>query len=243
MNQKISSGKKMKLLSYAIKGSGVAIIIIAIVVVLSFRAKKEIEEYTIKNEKLYIYFGNQKLEYDSKITLNRNNDITKILTDEKEMDLDSEPIYYYDSKKIILPSNMLIAFPLNGVLQKKVSYYTIISNNAGQIHAKNHNLDKVVDDAVLFDGDDLYVFTSEVEIAFGSEKVKISPLSFVLCNYKGDLYIYNYENDSMKTYENVKDIVYARNNKYEINLSVDSVTFNDKNVLLTKNFESLELLK
>lgn len=239
----ISSIRRRGLLSNIISVSIIIVIIIAISISISLLAKKEIEEYVIKNEELYMYFGNQKIEYDSKITLNRKNNITKLIVDDEEQDFDSEPLYYRNEAKAIIPQNMLVVFPLKGILHKRINYFSTIHYMNNKVELTFTDMKKDITGSFLYDGDDLYLFTEKVTIKFNDNSYEITPLSFVLCNYKGDLYIYNYEKDEMLSFENVNALVYAKNENYEINLSVDSVQFNDKNVLLAKNINTIEIIK
>ena len=57
-----------------------------------------------------------------------------------------------------------------------------------------------------------------------------------------ELYIFNYDMQTMDYYENVSDAT-ASNEDYTINLSIDSLIMGDTTRLLLKNLEFLDSLK
>ena len=67
--------------------------------------------------------------------------------------------------------------------------------------------------------------------------------SYVFCDYRGDLVIYNYDTEEIIYHELVNDIVTAEFENYKINMSHDAIIVNDKSSLIQKNVESLQLLK
>ena len=97
--------------------------------------------------------------------------------------------------------------------------------------------------AFVYDGVNTYFFIDDVEIEFGKEKIKLPSFSYVRCDYKDYLYIYNYETKEMNYYEKVDNIVYAKTNNYTINLSTDNLSVGDNSIILVKNIEKLNNLK
>ena len=64
----------------------------------------------------------------------------------------------------------------------------------------------------------------------------------MIYNYNKELYVFNYDMQTMNYYENVSDAT-ASNEDYTINLSIDSLIMGDKTRLLLKNLEFLDSLK
>ena len=58
-------------------------------------------KYTIKDEELYTYSGHVKLNFDSEITLDSDENVTRILAGEEEIELFTEPIYYEGKKQVL----------------------------------------------------------------------------------------------------------------------------------------------
>lgn len=217
------------------------IIIIAIIVIcILLFMKKNINEYKIEKAKTYIYFGERRFDYNTELTLNAESGITKIKLNGQEVDLDSQPIYYTGMDKIIFPSEMSVIYPTTGQSYKIPRFTNIeIQNGTVYTDASNNPLDNIF----IYDGNDLYFFIDDAKLTVGETQVDLSPLSYVIYNYNGELYIYNHRDDQMYYLPNVTDNVYVETNKYKINLSIDSITYKDKEKLLIKNFTYLDLLK
>lgn len=215
------------------------IVAILIIVILNFM-KQNINEYKIEKAKTYIYFGQEKFEFDTELTLNAESGITKIKLNDQDVDLNSQPIYYTGLDKIILPQQMSVVYPSTGQSYKIPRFTNIeIKNNTNYTDAS----DKPLDNAFIYDGNDLYLFLDDCKLILGDTQVDLSPLSYVSYNYNGELYIYNHRDDQMHYLQNVTDDVFVETNKYKINLSIDSITANNKEKLLIKNFSYLDKLK
>lgn len=231
--------KTNKKISLILLTLGVVAIVIG-VTLLSLKAVHVVKQYKIKNEDIYMFFGDELFEFNSEITLNHENNITNMKLNDKNVELNSEPIYIKEKDEVIMPSDMSIVYPLDGVVQKRITYYSKLEliNNKVKLSNNIHN-NYVLENAFLYDGKDLYFFVEDTTIIIGDEKIEIPAFSYVTCKYKGDVFIFNYSTKNVKVYENVSDIVFATDGDYTVNLSYDVVEFNENSVLLIKNIKNL----
>ena len=117
--EKIKKNKK----TLGITLAGILLIILIIVVISIFFAKKDLNEYKIKNENIYMYFGEEKFEFNSDVVLDNDNNVTSLKSNNKKLELYSEPVYIKNKKKVIFPKNMNVVFPKSSFKQYKVNYY------------------------------------------------------------------------------------------------------------------------
>lgn len=221
---------------------GIFLIVLA-VVIASFFMKEDLEQFTIEEEDVYIYFQDMRFDYTTKITLDHEEGITKLLLDDQEVTLDKEPIYYSNKRQVIFPNDMSVVLPLSSGIQKKINYYTILDGTTMDYYVKNRNLNYKLSSAFFYDGDNLYFFIDDTDITFDDMTITIPAFSYVDADYNQVLYVYNYEEDYMQKFENITSDIMATNDNYTINLSIDSLILNDKTKLLMKNFDYLNNLE
>lgn len=221
------------------------LIMLLLVVISLFLAKKNLNEYKIRNENIYIYFGEEKFEFNSDVILDKNNNITSLKTDDKKLNLYSEPVYIKNKKKIIFPKSMNVVFPKSSFKQYKINYYTVLTKDNEDYKLTNKNLDYRISNSFLYDGNDLYFFITKGTVTFSNQSIDISPMSYVSYSYgNGELYIYNYTEDKVYYYPAMIDgDVIFKNDDFELNISSDSVKSGTKNKLLRKNIDDLSRLK
>lgn len=222
------------------------ILIMLILVVISlFLAKKDLNEYKIRNADIYMYFGEKKFEFNSDVILDKDNNITSLKTDNKKLNLYSEPVYIKNKKKVIFPKSMNVVFPKSSFKQYKINYYTVLTKDNEDYKLTNKNLNYRISNSFLYDGNDLYFFITQGTVTFSNQSIDISPMSYVSYSYgNGELYIYNYTEDKVYYYPAMIDgDVIFKNEDFELNISLDSVKSSTKNKLLRKNVDDLNRLK
>ena len=222
--------------------AGLTVIIIGLIVIINlFFVTKELKTKKI-DEDVYIYFLEDKFEFKGNITLNDGN-ISDLKLDKEKVSLNSEPIYYKNKEKILLPVNYNLASLASGV-QNKVNYYTELVKDDDDFYLVGKNLNYKINNHILFDGSDFYIFVKNTNITFGDQNIEISPLSYANYIYDDkELYVYNYAEDKVYHYENVEGDVFAVSDKFKVNLTADALVINDKDKLLMKNFDYLKKLK
>ena len=134
--EKIKKNKK----TLGITLAGILLIILIIVVISIFFAKKDLNEYKIKNENIYMYFGEEKFEFNSDVVLDNDNNVTSLKSNNKKLELYSEPVYIKNKKKVIFPKNMNVVFPKSSFKQYKVNYYTVLTKDNDDYKLTNKNL-------------------------------------------------------------------------------------------------------
>ena len=226
------------------------IIVIAIFFVIVF---KIFNERVIQQEKLdlsghsyYQYILGVVDEYSGNINFSEENEQVKlVLEDGRVIYLDSTPLYYKDViGKAIFPEKMELVIPDKG--SYKLDEFSTITEEDNKIYVSKMNKSEKVDltGAFLYDGDNLYFFLDETKIVIGSEEFIVSPLSYVIVNYKDSVEIYNYDKDEYTMIQDVEELqadVMALNSyrNYRINMSVDSLDTSKSGQLLIKNIKNL----
>ena len=226
----------------------IPLIIIIVVSILSINflnsAKEEIVTYkTEDGQEIYFYINEWRFDYSSQITVSSENEFIKLTTENYEHAFDSEPIYYKKQARVLFPNQMSLVMTKNNYIQKKLSKFTRVYYE-GSFYLENKGLNYPINNAFLYDGNDLYFFLNETTIKIGEEEEYHLPtFSYVIYNYNKELYIYDYLKDEMIHKTNVSSTVLAVNEDYEVNLLVDSIIHKDGQKLLMKNFEYIPILK
>lgn len=238
---RIKENKKILGLALAIT----ILIMLVLVVASVLFAKKDLNEYKIKNENIYIYFGEEKFEFNSDVILDKDNNVASLKSNDKKLNLYSEPVYIKNKKKVIFPKSMNVVFPKSSFKQYKINYYTVLTKDNEDYKLTNKNLDYRISNSFLYDGNDLYFFITKGIVTFSNQSIDISPMSYVNYSYgNGELYIYNYDEDKVYYYPAMIDgDVIFKNDDFELNISSDSVKSGTKNKLLRKNIDDLDRLK
>ena len=219
----------------------IALLLLVIVTLVVKNATKKITTYEVKDTAMYQYFGEQRFDYNTNLTINKENEITKLLVDNEEVILSSDPFYYAEERKILFPMNMSIIIPSSNLLQLKIPFYTILDGTMIKTYLRNADNEYFIDDAIVYDGNDLYVFPFETTLLIDEEEYNLSPFSYVIVNYNNKTcFYYDYEQGNAKIVSDIKNDVFASNGNYKINLSIDSIENNGKQRLLMKNADYLD---
>lgn len=222
--------------------SSIVVIIALFVIVLSLLFfKKTAEEENLENQSFYQYLSGIKFEYSGNLRITKGGNITELIFDEVKVVLDSTPLYYKDEKKILLPQNMSIVYPLSNSTQFKTNFFSRVYIEDNTIYLQDGRLNKVLSNCFLYDGKDLFFFIEETKILIDEEEITIQPLSYAVLTYNDNIQIYSYDIDQFKTIviKEKKDIL-ATAKGYTVNLSIDSVEYNTKSRLLIKNMGYLK---
>ena len=223
----------------------IVFIFIVVMFFLFFKANKNIKEYHVEDKTLYTYFGKQKLEYSSHITLTKESDATELKMDGNNIELGSEPLYFKDEKKILLPTTLSVINPLSNMNQKRANYYSLIYEDNDKVILSRDDKKIDMSHTFLYDGNDLYLFLEDTKIILDSKEIEIPAFSYVQCIYNDELYIYGYNQDIL--YFDIKDLndnnIYAKGSSYLVNINYDYVKFNENSILLNKNIEGLDTVK
>lgn len=224
----------------------VAILTITLIMIISFMTVRKVNRSVIEDHEFYQYFAGRKVEYNGTITLERiSNKVTQIVIEENKVKLDSTPIYYNDVKnKVIFPQNMAVVYPVSNGLMYKINRFSNLKKESESTYIETEQTEKVLENVFLFDGGDLYFFIQNVTIQLDNgETYEISPLSYVIANYNGNIEIYNYEKDEYIEIEGTYKNVMAESEEYKINMSIDAIEYGEKEQLLIKSVDKLNNLE
>ena len=244
----IDNGKKEKIVRIGIVI--ITILFIFIIYKIFDMVVSSNEKIDLTGETYYQYFYGMREEYTGEIEVVRHDDTSQlVLEDKRVVHLDSTPIFYKDILgKVLFPTKMEVVFTDTGVVNRLDSFTNIIQDSY-VMYAKKFNKDntKSLNNAFIYDGNDLYFFLEEMTVTVGEKKYEISPLSYVIVNYRQNVEIYNYDKDEytiISEDELPKDDIIAtnKNKDYKINMSVDSYSTNSSDHLLIKNIEHLNEL-
>ena len=133
---------------------------------------------------------------------------------------------------------MSIIFPI------KDEVYSISSlaekykkNNLYYLNQKNINTPQ--DHAFYYDGIDLYFFPEATTIEVGSQKIELSPMSYLNCSYQSLLEYYDKANDTYKKIDLTDENVIVSNDYYKIDVTLDKVIYQNSFRILDNDFSSL----
>ena len=229
--------KKSKIISI------IAIVLFIVALIIIGKSFKKINTTILEEHSFYQYFLGQKFTYDGQLELIRKNDITELKIKDIEVELDSTPVYYMDiESKVLFPEDMSIIFPMQNGLIYKINHFSNIIYDTETCYLEGTK-NKALNNAFLYDGQDLYFFLEETNIRVGNEEFKLSPLSYVISRYKDQTEIYQKDIDKYTIIDNKSKQVIATTENYEIDLNTDSIKSENKEQLLIKNKEQLKLYK
>lgn len=241
--KKIDKTKKLMIILFSI--IGIIIVIFALFLVFRRFNKMKIVEYN-EEYTLYQYFSGVKTSYTGKITITNEGDITKIESSEGVNDINDAPVYFQDdNNKVLTPKNMQLVIPRLLNKNYKLKYFTEISydkdTNSSYFLQGKENV--FLDKSFLYDGNNLYLFLNEVSVNANDKVYNLSPLSYLIVNYQGEVEIYDKEKDEYVVIDLCEKDVIGNMDEYVINLSTDTVSNGETSRLLVKSVDNLELYK
>lgn len=224
----------------------VSVIAIIIVLLIAYNFINSLQTIKLEDKEygFFQYVMGRKIEYTGVLKMTRKDGITELNTEEGAIYLDSTPVYYKDEiDKVILPKDMAIAFPMDNGTLRKVNALSNVYVEYGETYIEKGTLNRKVEDAFLYDSEDLYFFIENTTVNIDGEEYKLSPLSYVNATYKGYVEIYNYDTDTYTYVEEVREDVIATTSNYTINLSIDTMQYGENEQLLLKRIKTLPNLE
>lgn len=221
------------------------VIILIVVVVFLVNYINRLNTNTTEEHSFYQYFGGQKVEYTGVLEIEkRSKDIVNLVFKDKQIQLDSTPIYYTDVKnKLLLPQDMAIVDGSMGQMNKIQRFSTVNKEDDGTVYVETPMIRESQDDAFLFDGNDLYIALDDMTVTIDNVQYDVPALSYVYVAYKQYVEIYNQQADSFQYIETKDENVTAATDNYSINMSVDTLKMGEKEQLLLKKIDSLNVLQ
>lgn len=220
----------------------IVIILLIILIIIGTKGKKNLNTVRLENQSMYQYLDNVKVTYDTTLTLESDNNITKMEIGDKSEVVNNLPLYYSGEDVVLFPTAMSLVFPLSNYTQKKVPALTILDGQSSlykTLKYKNNTYD--LENAFLYDGNDLYFFIEPTTLVLDDKEINLQPLSFVLYNnLTGYASYYNYGEGSEMVL--VKKDCLAKTSNYTLNLKIDGIASGSDYKLLAKNLDILNNL-
>lgn len=245
--KKIQLNRKKKFI--LLSSSLLITLLVLIIAILCFiNYKNNVKKY--KTMSLYQYFSGVKYEYTGEVTLTLKDGIIDLKNEDssKKINFDSLPVYVKGSEhKMILPKTMSVVIPSIKNKNYKISKLTMVKtdfelDNQSYLLYEYDNM--YLDKSFLYDGVDTYVFLDNVELVVDDKKINLSPLSYVVAPFRGDIEIYDYKNDKCTIIEDRESEVIVNYDKYVVDLTSDLIEYPDNSFkLLVKSVNKLPLYK
>lgn len=223
----------------------ILISITAIFIIISNYYKK-INSIRYDKYEFYQYFSGAKVNYEGVLAIEYNNNVTKIESKDKKINTGFIPIYFQKvDNEVILPVTMELVIPKLRNKSYKVKYLTKLINESidseEMIFIESNNKKVYLEQSFLYNGEDLYFFPYSTTVIIENKEYKLSPLSYIIVNYKGLIEIYNKNEDKYIMIDEHEDDVIAIIGNFKVNLSTDMIMYENENKLLIKNVDKLPL--
>lgn len=208
------------------------LVLFVIVYIRNVIDKRELEEADF-----YQYIGGQKVEYNGKIILDKNEDISELKFNEITIELDSTPIFYEKDNKtsVIFPETMNLVYPESNGMQYKTAYFIQLETNGEWI---SNEKGKIFENCFLYDFNNLYFFIDNTILIVGEEQYQLDPFSYAIVDDRM-IEIYDKSNDQYYILE-PNETVLAQSNGYTIDLNIDSIKYGENERILIRNKDFLK---
>lgn len=193
-------------------------------------------------EPVYQYFQGKRYNYNAIITTNRRNIIIDLKTSDYDIEYDATPIYYKDKKRVIFPKDMSVIMPTLNCSEYLSLGYSELIYTKKNYNLKTKNYNGKLGHYFLYDGNNLYFFIEETTLIIGNEKIKLTPLSYVIASPNQTITYYNKESDIYQTIEANTDTTTVENDYYKIYPTRDTLDYYGENVLLTSKIDELNTI-
>lgn len=232
--------RKNTIITVSIVSALIVIIIIVSIIISNLNSTKT------ESHNFFQWYSGQKVEYKGELTFTRKEGLTELKATDKKVTLDSTPVYYAEKEhKVIFPEDMAIVFPHNNGMMYRINHFSNIIEENSDVYLETNlavetNKTKL-DQAFLYDGQDLYFFLERTNITVNGTTYEVSPLSYAIVRYKQSIEIYNYEKDEYQVID-IQDGQEAKvvTDTYTINMSFDSLQTAEKEQLLIRGLSYLQ---
>ena len=195
----------------------------------------------IENYNFYQYIGGRKISYEGALKITSKGEITELTTTNMNIQLDSTPLYYVDvNNKALFPSNMELVIPSTNGQVYKINRFSSVYTESGVAYLEYRDKTKELPESFIFDGSNLYLFLDNATLEVDDKEYELTPLSYVVAYNKSSIEIYNKSKDK---YEIIKTDGYGivKTDDYTINVSLDTIKYGDREQLLLKKFDDLQI--
>ena len=220
-------------------------VLIGICIFLSTWVKTNTKEY-VPDDKFVRYSMGSEIYYNGDLVLKREDGIT-YLDAECTVESDGSPLVFEGQHKYLLPVSMAYLNPNSEQGPKRVNYFskTMCNMEKKKITVSYNDKDTEIKDGFMYDGNGTFIFLEEVDIAIGTRKISLSPMSYVRIFYKDSIEIFNLEEQEYLYIElNDSNQVLAESKTgYSINIGTNVMTVDDMPRILFSNIEAMGVLE
>ena len=191
----------------------------------------KIENIFIKDEFL-CYQGGEVLHYDSNTKADINGNRMMIGDDI----IQSSPL---TTKDILITSRNMIYYPLKDFDIKKVDIGTTIKKNKQNIILESGKKQTEIENGLLFDGKNTYIFLQDVVLHYNDKEVKLPQLSYL--TYENSMLSYfDFSSQKGNTEKVQIDGIVAECSAYTVDIEGSLIEKGDNALLLFTNPSSLK---
>lgn len=239
VHDKRENSKKLGIILFSIVGA--CVLLVGLFLLFShFSSLKQYEHN--EDYPMYQYFSGVKVSYDGKVVLTNNGDITTVETKNGISDINDAPIYFQDiSNEVLTTKNMQLVIPRLFNKNYKLKFFTrlVFDSESNSIYYLKGKEKIYLEDSFLYDGSNLYLFLTNVTLTANENKYELSPLSYAIVNYMGEVEIYDKLNDKYHVIDLCEKDVVANMKDFVINLSTDMISYKENSRLLIKSVDNL----
>ena len=158
------SKKKSNKISEFLKGICLILLLIAVILGINVYLTKLNTQDTVE-EQFYQYFGGVKTEYDGVMSITKKGEITELRTKEGAINLDSTPVYYKNSSKVLFPETMAKVEGSNNGKMTKIERFSTLEKEEESIYLVRKKERKLLENSFLWDGSDMYFFLGNATLS------------------------------------------------------------------------------
>lgn len=189
---------------------------------------------SVKTMEFYTYNGENRLEFDADITINRKGTINDV---KPSINIDFTNVPLYSKNKIVFANEMIVVNTKdNYKLNRSLNYlYLDIKENV----LIEKDFENTIDGYIIYDGRRVFFFGDDGVLEANQNKLHLNKYSTIILDNE-TIRIYDYFEDSYEKLPLEGDIKFTT--KYvEVDLKEKKVL--DTNYILVENTENLEVLK
>ena len=201
------------------------------------------EVYTDTTDSFYQYFYEKKTEYEAVVTTNKKGEVTEFKPVTYDIELNSRPIYYKNSDKVILPKDMSVVMPTLSCAEYLSKGFSVITFKDGLYNLVTKNYNNKLNYYFFYDSNDLYFFIEDVVLNYKGKEVKLSPFSYVIYNNRNNsLEYYDKATDTYSSVSSIQGNVTVTSKHYVVVVSDDYIDYFGSEVLLTSAIDKLNTI-
>ena len=199
-----------------------------------------LNEVTVESNNFYKYYAGRKLEYQANIEKTNKDGITKLSAVDMDIQFDTTPLYYKDIQdRVIFPESMEIIEVSENGQTYKINKFSEVYMNQDVAYIEYKDEVKELPNSFMYDGADMYLFISNATLEIDGTIYEIAPLSYVQAYNKNSVEIYNKQKDEYQTIETTNQAIVTIDN-CTINVSTDTMMYNEKEQILLHNMNGIE---